>query len=260
MTSQADHPPRSAVAGAGIGGGGGTGIGGNQTSQLLPRRGGDGATVVLAGGTLEAPTGGAANSTGEAGAPFGPGGDGISDILQAPADSPALGSVTATEGTTTIWGEIASPFTVNEGATVAVPSGRVLTLANESAGNLQNNGTIKLAGALAGAGILQNSGAITLDGSAWSVDGKGPGPQPAQSLTVAGNRYRLNFTVPSEFTAPASFLGVLSDDGSLRTDAAHASESRRLRECMDGWRNDRRCWHCARSARTVRRDWPERRL
>lgn len=197
--------PSVGGAGAGIGGGGGTGIGGNQTSQLLPRRGGDGATVVLAGGTLEAPTGGAANSTGEAGAPIGPGGDGISDISQAPADSPALGSVTATEGTTTIWGEIASPFTVNEGATVAVPSGRVLTLANESVGNLQNNGTIKLAGALAGAGILQNSGAITLDGSAWSVDGKGPGPQPTQSLTVAGNRYRLNFTVPSEFTAPASF-------------------------------------------------------
>ncbi len=58
-------------AGAGIGGGS-TGTYGNSTSSLLPQRGGDGATVVLAGGTLEPPTGGAANSTGEAGTAIDP--------------------------------------------------------------------------------------------------------------------------------------------------------------------------------------------
>ncbi len=215
-------------AGAGIGGGGGGSLG----------FGGPGGTVSISGGTVSATGGAGARRAGGSGAGIGGGGGGDGFGFEEPAIGGAGGAVTISGGSITATGgpasfgvlaapgigpgdgsgaplgsvtveqsagespslaaEVAAQLSVQPEADLSIPAAGSLVL--DDASDL-NEGTIFVAGTLAGAGALDNQGAIAVSGSAWSVAGyEGPGDFPS-GLMIAGNAFELSFSVPSG-TAP----------------------------------------------------------
>jgi hypothetical protein len=187
----------TAAGGAGNGGGGAAGIGGGggggSTANAL---GGDSGMVTLSGAAVSV-TGGSDLGGGAAAAGIG-GGEDSNGVRQSP------GPVEVSAGTgggavSSLAGEVAGPLTVDPGATLDVDAGSTLTLDD---GADVNQGTISLAGVLAGPGTLDNDSSILEVGSAWSAGGIGPGDGPA-GLTISGNSYALTFTPPSGQAAPS---------------------------------------------------------
>lgn len=169
---------------AGIGGGGGGSGGG----------GGGGGAISLSGGIVSA-VGGSAAFLGQGGPGVGGAGSGFT------AGGSASGSLTVEAGSASpsLTGSVGSGLKVVSGAALAVPSGGTLSL---EAGSDLNEGTIEVAGTLAGGGSLENKGSIVVSGSQWSVAGHGPGAGSG-GLSISGNAFQLTFSSPPA-SAPAN--------------------------------------------------------
>jgi hypothetical protein len=209
----ADDP---GAAGAGIGGGGGAGTSANDS---VGGDGGAGATVTLTGGTTSV-TGGtwssnATDATTYQSYGIGPGGNGGSNTAD---DSPGTVAVSGT-GTSTLYGlgQLAAPLTVASGATLDVPADQYLIFAGNDDPVSTNNGTIDVAGIIAG-GIdtLDNANVIKTVGSDWGVGPAGPNPGGGD-LALSGNFYEFAFDVGAGSGTPPSdiyvFAPTVADSG-----------------------------------------------
>lgn len=161
--------------GGGLDGGAAAGIGGGGAGA--DGNGGDGGAISLSGGVVSAVIGGGDHAFG------GEDGSAGSLTVEAGAAEPSL------------TGSVGSEVTVRSGAGLSVPAGETLNLED---GSDVNEGTIEVAGTLAGGGSLDNKGSITVSGSKWSIASHGPGAG-ASGPSISGNAFELAFSA-----APAS--------------------------------------------------------
>jgi hypothetical protein len=222
-------------------GGGGAGIGGGGVGESrLARTAGAGATIDLSGGSFAGGIGGTGSGGAGDGADVGAGG---ADNTQTAEVSD--GSVEAQSGTSSISGDVdlAGVFSVDQGATVQVPSAQTLEL-DDTSGDSINHGTIDVSGGLlvngqltnaddglvdlpgqiTGDGALVNDGSVTVAGTGWSADGVGPGfVSGTTEAAISGNAFDLKFKVPAGDSTPADlwvFSPTLSSSGELPLPAA----------------------------------------